>query len=314
MFGNRVFRTIRPYHFRQVTHDPLVPSLSVVIPVRNGESTLAVQLHALFCQQAAPPFEVIVADNGSTDRTVELAEELSSSAPLGVELTVVDCSQRVGVSAARNAGVQASRADLVLICDADDVVSPIWVRDMMAALETYDLVGGALDETRLNSELDAVNGRGLDKELPVSLRFLPFALGANVGVRRNVIDAIGGWDETFVGGGDDIDFSWRAQLAGYTLGFCGTAVIDYRLRKDLKGAYKQAYRNARAGPRLYRVYGHLGARRRTARSIAYSWFWIISRAPMVVFGSYGLRLQWCRRVGLAFGRVAGSITNRVVYL
>jgi len=295
-------------------HDPLVPSLSVVIPVRNGESTLAEQLHALFRQEAAPPFEVIVADNGSTDRSVEIAEALSASAPVGVELTVVDCSQRVGVSAARNAGVKASRTGLVLICDADDVVSPVWVQEMMTALESYDLVGGALDETALNSELDAVNGRGLDKRLPISLGFLPFALGANVGVRRNVVDAIGGWDETFIGGGDDIDFSWRAQLAGYTLGFAETAVIDYRLRKDLKGAYKQAYRNARSGPKLYRVYGHLGARRRTGRSMAYSWFWIISRAPVVAFGSYGFRLQWCRRVGLAFGRLAGSLTNRVFYL
>ena len=70
----------------------------MVIPVRNGESTLADQLHALYRQEAAPPFEVIVADNGSTDRTVEIAEALSSSAPVGVELIVVDCSQRVGVS------------------------------------------------------------------------------------------------------------------------------------------------------------------------------------------------------------------------
>lgn len=276
--------------------------------------TIADQLHALFRQEAAPPFEVIVADNGSTDRSAEIVEALSSVAPPGVELFVVDCSQRVGVSAARNAGVKASRADRVLICDADDIVSPVWVREMMAALQTYDLVGGALDQATLNPDLVGTVARRLDENLPISLGFLPFAMGANVGARRKMIEAIGGWDETFIGGGDDVDFSWRAQLAGYTIGFSEGAVIAYRLRNDLKGACKQSYRYARAGPRLYRIYGHLGARRRTSRSIVYSWFWIISRAPVVAFGSYGLRILWCRRVGLAFGRVAGSLRNRVLFL
>jgi glycosyltransferase involved in cell wall biosynthesis len=285
-----------------------------VIPTKNAEATLGAQLHALFEQGDAPPFEIIVADNGSTDGSAALAESLSSQAPAGVQVVVVDCSARAGVSAARNAGVAHSRADLILICDADDVVSPQWVREMAIALETYDLVGGALDEAPLNTDLDAINGRHLDERLPVSLRFLPFALGANLGGHKKVIEAIGGWDEGFVGGGDDIDFSWRAQLAGYTLGFASTAVIAYRLRKDLKGAYKQAYRNARAGPKLYRGYRDKGACRRTTRSIVYSWFWLVSRAPALAFGDHGLRLLWCRRMGLAAGRVSGSVTNRVVYL
>jgi glycosyltransferase involved in cell wall biosynthesis len=286
----------------------------VVIPVRNGESTLADQLRALFRQEAAPPFEVIVADNGSTDRSCELVERLALESPPNVHLSVLSCPDRVGVSAARNAGAAASAADLVLICDADDVVSPCWVQQMAAALEQFDVVGGALNEVTLNPVLDTEHRRGLDTNLPISLGFLPYATGANVGVRRDVIKAIGGWNETFIGGGDDVDFSWRAQLAGFTLGFSESAVIDYRLRLDLKGAYTQAYRYARSAPKLYREYRHAGARRRGARSIVHSWYWIISRAFLLPFGDYGFRRKWCRRSGLALGRIAGSVSSKVIYL
>jgi GT2 family glycosyltransferase len=270
-------------------------------------------LQALFDQEAAPAFEIIVADNGSSDGSAQLAESLSAQAPAGVQLVVVDCSARTGVSAARNAGVAKSRAARILVCDADDIVSPRWVREMTTALETYDLVGGALDEVTLNPELDATHRRGLDRRLPVSLQFLPYAVGANVGIRRRVVEAIGGWNESYVGGGDDVDFAWRAQLAGFELGFAPDAVIHYRLRTDLRGSFWQAYRYARNAPRLYRDYRHLGAQRQRVRAVARSWSWIVSRAPVVAFAGYGLRRKWCRRLGMALGRVAGSFANRVVY-
>ena len=270
-------------------------------------------MHALFAQQDAPPFEVIVADNGSTDGTAQLVELLARDSPSTVAVRVLSCPERVGVSAARNAGAAASAADLVLICDADDIVSPCWVQQMIAALEHFDVVGGALNEVKLNPDLGPEQRRGLDKKLPISLAFLPYATGANVGVRRTVIEAIGGWDETFVGGGDDVDFSWRAQLAGFTLGFAESAVIDYRLRTDLKGSYMQAYRYARSGPKLYRTYRDAGARRRGLRPIVYAWFWITTRACVLPFGNYAFRRKWSRRCALAVGRIAGSLSNKVIF-
>ena len=302
-----------PYHFRQVTRDPLGLSVSVVIPVRNGASTIAAQMHALFDQQDAPPFEVIVADNGSTDGTDQLVELLACESPPNIAVRVLPCPERVGVSAARNAGAAASVADLILICDADDIVSPCWVQQMTAALEHFDVVGGALNEINLNPDLGPEQRRGLDEKLPISLGFLPYATGANVGARRAVIEAIGGWDETFVGGGDDVDFSWRAQLAGFTLGFAEGAVIDYRLRTDLKGSYRQAYRYARSGPKLYRTYRDAGAHRRGLRSIVYSWFWITTRACVLPFGDYAFRRKWSRRSALAIGRISGSLSNKVIF-
>jgi GT2 family glycosyltransferase len=297
-----------------MSHEPLAPVVSVVVPTRNAEATLGAQLQALFEQVDAPPFEIVVADNGSTDSSAELVVALSSRSPAGVDVVVIDCAARTGVSAARNAGVAKARADLMLVCDADDIVSPQWVREMVKALSRHDLVGGALDETALNPELDASHHRGLDQCLPVSLQFLPYAVGANVGMHRSVVEAIGGWDESYVGGGDDVDFSWRAQLAGFTLGFAENAVIAYRLRTDLKGSYIQAYRYARSAPKLYRRYQHQGARRRGTRSVLNAWLWIITRSFALPFASYGFRRKWLRRSGQALGRIVGSISNRVLYL
>ena len=62
------------------------------------------------------------------------------------------------------------------------------------------------------------------------LDHLPFAVGANVGVTRACFEALDGWSEEYICGGDDIDFSWRAQQAGFRLGMAPQAVIDYRYR------------------------------------------------------------------------------------
>src|SRR4051794_1712486 len=110
-------------------------SVSVVLPVRNGDLTLDVQLAALSCQDYSSAWEVILVDNASTDDTQVCARRWEPELPV---LRVV-AESRVGLNAARNRGVGEARGDLVLLCDADDEVTPGWIREMAAALGTFDL-------------------------------------------------------------------------------------------------------------------------------------------------------------------------------
>lgn len=221
---------------------------SVVIPVRNGGELLRVQLEALLAQDDGA-FEVVVSDNGSTDHTPSIVEEYR---PRFRALRLVDSGDRAGVSHARNVGAAAARSPLVLFCDADDQVDSIWVSAMVHGLRRYDLVGGLLDPVQL-SDPQALTWRATPPtdQLPVAMRYLPYATGANLGVRREVFKALRGFDVTFHRGHEEVDFAWRAQLSGFSVGFVPDAVIAYRLRADLRSTMKQTFHYGRTYSQLF---------------------------------------------------------------
>jgi hypothetical protein len=146
-------------------------------------------------------------------------------------------------------GIRAAKGERILLCDADDVVSTGWVREMGEALRSFDVVGGAMDYESLNDSLVQLTMQHVQStELPISRNHLGYAVGANLGFRRSVFDAIGGFDESFLYGSDDIDFCWRAQYEGFLLGFVPRALVQYRLRHRLGARAKQcfAYANGNA--------------------------------------------------------------------
>lgn len=225
---------------------------SVVVPAYNAVDVIEGQLEALAGQRTARSWEVVVVDNGSDDATAARARAWGPKLP---GLRVISATSGRGVAVARNAGIEAARGEAVLFCDADDVCDPGWVEAMTGALERHDLVGGRLSVTRLNSaEVLGWGGAPDGEGLARSMRYLPYATGANLGVRRSVALSLGGFDETFVGGHEEVDFAWRAQRAGFTLGFAPDALIHYRLRGSLRGVYRQRFGYGRSHAQLYARY------------------------------------------------------------
>ena len=289
----------------------LQPAVSIVVPSRNAARTLSDQLLALSSQDLSGPWEVIVVDNGSTDATAEIAARWSDRLP---SLRIVTCARR-GANCARNAGVGAARAAHILLCDADDVVAPGWARLLSRALDTWDLVGGTTDTTTLNT---AVVQRSRPNPVASQLRnafgFLPYSIGANMGLRRRVFDEIGGFDEAFLLGADEIDFCWRAQYAGFRLDFEPDAVVRYRLKSRPADAIRQAYVFARGDAQLYakhRALGHLGrspagVQLRTAgRRVG-----ALARVDRIVRPAQ--RLRYARSLGRGLGSAVGLARYRVV--
>jgi GT2 family glycosyltransferase len=285
------------------------PLVSVVIPVRNGTATLGAQFAALACQQAAPPFEIVVSDNGSTDGLQEFLVASGAQWPQ-LDIRCVDSSGKPGVSHARNEGAEHARADIILICDSDDVVCPTWVRSMADALETYDGVGGSLDELTLNPPSSPMLAFATSS-LPVGLRFLPYPVGANCGVRRKVWQALDGFDEAYLHGGEEIDFFWRLQLDGYKFGFVPQAVIAYRHRTGIRVNIRIAF---------WRGVGtcQVAARFRTqipsqsALVIAQTWAGLLLRFPFLL--KSGRRLGYLRRIAHHVGLIVGSFRYGIVHL
>lgn len=225
------------------------PTCSVVIPAFNAADLIGDQLGALAAQVSAPAFEVVVADNGSTDR---LEDEVMSWRDRLPALRLVDASRGRGVSVARNVGISLAHTDRILVCDADDRVSAGWVAAMATGLSDHPLVSGPVETTLLS-------GRSADW-VPIDRRTSglfetwggrTYGIGCNLGLRREVWEHVGGFDESYPAGAEEIDFAWRAGELGYRFGYVEDALLHYRIRTDLRGVLRQQYNSGRGTSTLY---------------------------------------------------------------
>lgn len=221
----------------------------MVIPTYNGARTIPDQLDALAHQIDAPPFEVLVADNGSTDDLAEVVGRWTSRLPL---LRIVDASRGRGVSVARNVGIEHAATDRILICDADDVVSAAWVRALFNGLEEHPLLSGPVETARLSgASAGWVPIESRTTGLFETWEGRTYGIGGNLGLRRDVWREVGGYDESYPAGAEEIDFAWRAWDLGYRFGYAPDALLHYRIRTDLRGVLRQQYNSGRGTATLY---------------------------------------------------------------
>ena len=209
--------------------------ISVVIPVRNGGSFIGKQLDALLAQDSHATFEVIVADNGSTDHTMQIVRGFAERDP---RVRVVDASRRVGVNQARNVGARAARGRAILLTDADDVVRPGWVDAYWRAFRSgAHTVGGSLNRVLADGTVLARESKLYKSMMCESA----YANGTNCGFTREAFDAVGGFDEGLAGGADEIDFFARTSRVGYQMTFVPDAVVDKLQHTDLSAAFQQHF-------------------------------------------------------------------------
>ncbi|MHA6508217.1 glycosyltransferase family 2 protein [Tessaracoccus sp. Y1736] len=210
--------------------------VSVIICVRNGAKTLRRQLDALAAQVAAPHFEVIVSDNGSTDDTVAVAEQWADE-NLGAvaELRIIDSSAKRGIPHARNVGAQAARGRMLAFCDADDAVDPGWVRALHASVES-GLGGGRVTAIRPNGSIDhAAFGDALQQT-----DYLPHVSGCNFAITHEAFFDVGGFDESLPSYGcDDLEFSWRVQESGHLLVYVPDAIVNFTITPPTRVVKKE---------------------------------------------------------------------------
>ena len=273
---------------------PSPPEVSVVIPVLNGARVLPACLDALAAQVDAPPFEVIVVDNGSGDETVAVARAHA----VGCQVTT---EQRRGSYAARNAGIAVASGRVLAFTDADCIPSPSWLA--AGLLVGADLVGGRIDplvadDPTLWEIYDAATY--LDQRAYVERE--SFAATANLFVRRSVFDAVGPFDPSLRSSGD---WEWcrRAVAAGFSIAYADDAVVHHRLRRSFV--------------ETWRVHGRLGAgwhilARRGLRDPAWrdqAMRWQLAAVREKATGTRARRLALAHAVALT-ARWTGRVSRR----
>ncbi|MGK9271910.1 glycosyltransferase [Williamsia muralis] len=289
--------------------------VSVIIPVRNGMPYLIEQVKALAAQDYQGDWEVVISDNGSTDGLREFIDGPAS--PDGLHVVYVDSSAVPGASRARNAGAVAARGDFLAFVDSDDRVRPHWLSSMAATAEAADLVSGSLDTEALNSpQVRAWRPIPLPEDGWPVPGWYPTAIGANMGVWRDVHDRIGGFDETFVHTAEDNDYVWRAQLAGYVLVHSPEALLEYRLRSTYRSLWKQIYIYGRGAAQIHARYREMGFTQYN-RPLLFPLVVtsLALRNPLLPQAVTRMNTgRWIYHVAHEAGKIRGGITHRVLCL
>jgi glycosyltransferase involved in cell wall biosynthesis len=215
------------------------PTVSVVIPVLNGDRWLADQLDALR-RDSAQPFETVVVDNGSTDDSVAIARSFARD----MTVVIADASERRSHGFARNTGARTATGDLLIFVDADDVIAPGYVSALASALGDEEFVAARMDSDKLNEGWRRC-ARSLPQAEGLAGGAAPWAYAGTLGIRRGTFERLGGFAEDFPA--EDVDFGIRAHESGVLLTFVSDAVLHYRYPTTLRGFFRQGLSYGFAG-------------------------------------------------------------------
>lgn len=280
------------------------------MPVLNGEAHIADQLAALATQTYDGDWELVVSDNGCSDRTMEIVERWRPRLP---SLTVADASARKGLNYARNTGAYVARGDFLALCDADDVVTPGWLAAIAEASQDTDIVSGRMEWDELNDPVvRSWRPQAPMTDLVVGHGFLRYAPGGNMGVWTHLARRLR-WDEQFTYGSSDYGFAWRAQLAGYRLAFAHDALIQQRFRGTIRAMASQHFRYGRSGPLLHRAYSYAGLPDPDNRQALEEWRRLVTTLSDL-WTSRERRGRWVRAASFRLGRLVGSLRAGILCL
>ncbi len=189
------------------------PFVSIVIPTWNRARTLDVCLRSAIAQRyPSARFEVIVADDGSSDATGEVVAAVTAVAPCRVEYLRLP---HRGAAATRNAAARAARGSLVTFIDDDESMPEDYVERVTRALTADPALSGVGGPYRgVPGDAPRTCERcslGDAEVVPAPDGTAEALLGGNMTVRREAFDAVGGFDEALVGRGEDTDWFLRAR-------------------------------------------------------------------------------------------------------
>ncbi|WP_438482691.1 glycosyltransferase family 2 protein [Oleiharenicola lentus] len=216
------------------------PLVSIIIPCYNAERWLAQTLESALAQ-SWPHKEIILVDDGSTDRSLEVAQKFS-----GASVQIV-AQKNSGASAARNHGLRLARGEFIQFLDADDLISPDKIEVQLALLETKPaetIASCAWGRFQENIQAAQFVDDAVYRDFtPVD--FLVLAGNENVMmhpscwlVPRSVVSRAGEWDQS-LSLNDDGEYFSRVLLASSGVSYASDPRAKSYYRSGLAGSLSQ---------------------------------------------------------------------------
>lgn len=305
------FQTVQQYYTAPLP--PVLseyPKVSVVVCAYNAERTMDSCLASLK-ELNYPNYEVIVVNDGSRDRTLEITQRYDYVRLINQE--------NKGLSVARNVGMAAATGEIMAYTDSDCMVDPDWLTYLVAKFLSSGVaaVGGpnlSPPEDSLVPACVAVSP-GVPTHILLSDEVAEHIAGCNMAFRREILEEINGFNPIFRTAGDDVDICWRLQDKGYTIGFSPTAIVWHFRRNTVAAYLKQQQGYGKAEALVYfkhpyrfnllgqpswlgRIYGDLSTFLRIGQPIIYSGvfgrglFQTLYEPPSSLISYLPLTLEW----------------------
>ena len=213
---------------------PSTPFVSVIVCSYNGARTLAACLDSLG-KLNYPAYEVILVDDGSTDDTAYVAAQFP-------QVRYIHQSNH-GLSHARNTGAAAAKGEVLAYTDSDCMADADWLYYLIGTLVSGDYAGVGGPNVTPPAEnwiqacvAAAPGGPNHVLLTDIVAEHIP---GCNMAFYRWAFEAVGGFDPEYRKAGDDVDFCWRVQQAGWVIAFSPTAIVWHYRRFTLRAFLKQ---------------------------------------------------------------------------
>jgi GT2 family glycosyltransferase len=202
------------------------PVASIVIPTRGRAGYLDVALHSIVPQAAERGAEVIVVSDGPDPATAAAAERHGAR--------LVSLPVRRGANAARNAGAEAARGQLIVFVDDDVEASGGWLDALLDGAQSapgYDVFGGPI-----RARLEGGGPRACGREPPpiTTLDLGPedadaeLVWSANMAIRRTALENVGAFNEQIYGRGEEDEWERRYRAAGGRIRYLASAGLEHR--------------------------------------------------------------------------------------
>ena len=228
---------------RRPHHAWLPPSFAVVIPAYNEDKVICTSIHALLASSVAN-FEIIVVDDGSTDRTAEVARRMFAHVPR----VCVMSKPNEGKWAALNHGLAHTDAEIVIMLDADTIFEPdalaLLVRHFanpkIAAVAGHATVGNCINLITWFQAIEYVTHQNLDRralDLVNGITVVPGAIGA---WRRDALLSIGAFSSDTLA--EDADATIKLELAGWRVIYEPRAIARTEAPETISAFLKQRQR------------------------------------------------------------------------
>jgi GT2 family glycosyltransferase len=223
------------------------PPVSVVVPFAGSREQATAVVRMLNAIDTRPDDELIIADNSGTAPPMAAALFRDRATP-----RFVSAPGEASAAHSRNVGATAAGNDWILFLDSD-VIAPAGLLDSFFAEPIDERVGAitgdiaGIPDTRTLAARYGTARNFLGQRSHVNNPVRPRASSANLLVRRAAFEQVGGYTQG-IWAGEDTDFTWRLQAAGWTLHFNEHAVVQHAYRTTLRALGRQ-WRGYAAGAR-----------------------------------------------------------------
>ena len=232
------------------------PMVSVIVPVYNDPDGIGATLDAVLDQSyPTDRYEVIVADNDSTDETRDVVRSYCEQRPELVTLVVEDRIR--GPAAARNSGIERASGSVFAFIDADMTVDETWLESVVASLSKGDrsYMGCAVETHVLEGRgtLAAKYDRLFAFPMEEYVEKSKFAGTGCLVVRREVLETVGRFDSRLISA-EDKEFGQRVHEAGFDLHFEPEITMYHPARSSVIEQLKKSFRLGRGHRQLHETY------------------------------------------------------------